>query len=697
MFLTTQQKPNRLANEKSPYLLQHAYNPVDWHPWGKEAFDRAKQEDKLVFLSIGYSTCHWCHVMAHESFEDEEVAAYLNEHFVSVKVDREERPDIDHIYMTVCQALTGQGGWPLTVILTPEQEPVFAGTYFPKRRRFGRIGLMELLQQIHLAWTRDREKVLSAGQDIARHVKQAFAAQGRPGDADEGFVRRMYEQLRSQYDAEYGGFGDAPKFPTPHQLIFLLRYGHLRGEAEATEMASNTLERMYRGGLYDHVGFGFARYSTDRRWLVPHFEKMLYDNALLALAYTEAYQATGRPLFAAVARDVLTYLLRDMWDREGAFHAAEDADSEGQEGKYYLWTVDEVRAVLGDELGDRYCRCFDITPAGNFEGRSIPNLVERTMEAFARQEGLDPDEWRAQVREAHERLRSARERRVRPHRDDKILTAWNALAAAALARAGRVLAEPAWVEAAEQVYGFVHRHLIRPDGRLLARYRDGDAAHLAYADDYAFWVWAALELYEATFRMDYLNGALRLQQDMQRLFWDEARGGYYFYGSDGEVLLARPKEMYDGAIPSANSVAAWNLLKLARITGQPEWTSLAERQLSACAGEAGRHPAGYTQFGIAVLMALGPSREIVLAGPPEDEEAARMRAVLQRTYLPNAILLAHDGAEGQRRLADIVPFVASQGLVNGRPAAYVCEQYACQQPVFDAGALARSLSSGHPS
>ncbi|MCL6517719.1 MAG: thioredoxin domain-containing protein [Alicyclobacillus sp.] len=630
--------------------------------------------------------------MAHESFEDDEVAAYLNEHFVSIKVDREERPDIDHIYMTVCQAMTGQGGWPLTVILTPDQHPVFAGTYFPKRRRFGRIGLLELLEQIQSAWRQDPDRIRSSGAKIVRHLRTALTAQGGAGESpDASVLQTARRQLEEMYDPVYGGFGEAPKFPTPHQLVFLLRYGRLYADAKAVEMAAHTLERMHRGGLYDHVGFGFSRYSSDRRWLVPHFEKMLYDNALLALAYTEGYQATGRPLFARVCREVLTYLLRDMRHPEGAFHAAEDADSEGMEGRYYLWTPEEVRAVLGDPLGDRYCRCFDITASGNFEGRSIPNLVGRTLQAFAEQEGLRPQAWMDEVAQAHERLRLARERRVRPHRDDKILTGWNALAIAALARAGRVFAEPAWIEAALRAHAFLQARLRRPDGRWLARYRDGEAAHPAYAEDYAYLVWAALELYEATFHPAHLAQALEWQTEMQRLFWDDAAGGYFFYGVDGEPLIARPKEVYDGATPSANSAAAWNLVRIARITGDPLWSGIAERQLAFCAAEARQHPAGYTHFCVALLMALGPGREIVIAGPPEDPEVAAMRRVVQRAYLPNAILLAHDGAGEQARVAELAPFVAQQGLVDGRPAAYVCERYACRQPVFHADALSQAL------
>ncbi|MCL6547583.1 MAG: thioredoxin domain-containing protein [Alicyclobacillus sp.] len=634
--------------------------------------------------------------MERESFEDDEVAGLLNQHYIPVKVDREERPDIDHIYMTVCQAMTGQGGWPLTVILTPDRKPMFAGTYFPKTGRYGRPGLLDILRRVRALWERDRDRLKTGAAEIMSALAPRME-ETTPGEPGPALVHEAYDRLAGRFDEAFGGFGPAPKFPTPHNLVFLLRYARavarapwaadgtgVRSRADrAVEMAERTLEAMYRGGLFDHVGFGFARYSTDRLWLVPHFEKMLYDNALLAIAYTEAHLATGRRWYGSVAEDVLTYVLRSMTSAEGGFYSAEDADSEGEEGKFYLWTPDEVRAVLGEADGLTYCQLYDITPEGNFEGRNIPNLLGGLPEEFARARGLDPGVFAAQVRHWNQLLWARREQRVHPHKDDKVLTAWNGLMMAAMAVAGRALGRPEFVRAAERAEAFVRDRLTGPGGRLLARYRDGEAKHLGYADDYAFLIWGLLELYQATFDPKHLERALALQRQMVDLFWDQRRDGFFLYGSDGEPLVARPKEVYDGATPSANSVAAMNLLRLARMTGDPRWEEMANRQLRAFAGDVAEHPDAHAHYLAALLFALGPGRELVLAGRPEADDTRRMADGLNRMYLPEAVCLLHPDGDGAETVERLAPFTAGQRSADGQAVLYICENFACRQPESD--------------
>ncbi|MBE3553289.1 MAG: thioredoxin domain-containing protein [Kyrpidia tusciae] len=705
-------KPNRLAREKSPYLLQHAYNPVDWFPWSEEAFEKAQQENKPVFLSIGYSTCHWCHVMEQESFEDPEVAELLNRHFVAIKVDREERPDVDHLYMAVCQALTGQGGWPLTVFLTPEKEPFFAGTYFPKRSRYGRPGLMELLGRVAELWEKRADRVRDAGRHLVGQIGEALerAAQG---EVEAGTLTRAFEQLLSTYDHTFGGFGQAPKFPRPHDLLFLLRYGVRSGRREAFDMVQGTLEGMRRGGIWDHVGFGFARYSTDRRWLIPHFEKMLYDNALLALAHLEAYQALGDPRWAETAREIFLYVRREMTDPAGGFYSAEDADSEGEEGKFYVWTPREIAEAVGSEDGEVLCRYFGVTEEGNFEGgRSVLNKIDTDEDFLAREMGMTPEEMERKVRRGLEVLRAVRDRRVHPHKDDKILTAWNGLMIAALARGARVLGDADYLVSARRAAEWIWRTLRQGDGRLLARYRDGEAGILGYLDDYAFYIWGLLELYQADGDVVWLRRAIRLAQDVRTLFWDEKEGGCFLTGSDAEALWSRPKTAEDGALPSGNSVLALDLLWLGRLTGDPSWERWAEEELRAFAGVVSRYPAGYTFFLTAWDFALGPSEEIVVAEPVRNEEgasgegfagvpqaqgsfaAARWPAEVRRLYLPRALWVVRpDGAEGDR-VAEVLPWVSGHRSKDGRAQVYICRGNACERPLPWGHAAARLQSIG---
>ncbi|KPV43698.1 thioredoxin domain-containing protein [Alicyclobacillus ferrooxydans] len=693
------QHPNRLMAEKSPYLLQHAANPVDWYPWGEEAFQKAEHENKPVFLSIGYSTCHWCHVMAHESFEDDEVAGMLNQHFVSIKVDREERPDVDSIYMSVCQALTGQGGWPLTVVMTPDKRPFFAGTYFPKTKKYGRIGLMELLERLNYEWQHNREKVESTGSQIVEAVAAQYRAKDGQGTFSKAFLTAAFESFLQQFDAEYGGFGDAPKFPTPHNLSFLLRYHRFTGNPEALEMVTRTIDTMREGGIWDHVGYGFARYSVDRRWLIPHFEKMLYDNALLGILYLEAYQVTGKQAYADTAEQIFTYVEREMADKAGGFYSALDADSEGEEGKFYAWDADEVRAVLSKTLDEAtvalFCEYYNITDYGNFEGRNILHTIHRDDNDFCEDKGVTADELRRTLEKCRQLLFEVRERRVHPHKDDKILTGWNGLMIAALAKAGQVLGETKYVDRAVKAAEFILTEMRRQDGRLLARYRDGDAAILGYLDDYAFLSWGLIELYEAGFDERYLQEAVKLSSQMLELFRDPADGGLFLSGYDSEEVIARPKEVYDGALPSGNSVAAHNLFRLARLTNHAEFESAAEDCLSAFANQVKRYPSGFTHYLMALMYAVLPSREVVLVGQSANDNLNQMRRLVQSRFLPNTVWLVQhvdERSEKGRGDDELLAFLDDYQMVNHQAAAYVCEQFACQAPTTDIGILTEQLN-----
>jgi uncharacterized protein YyaL (SSP411 family) len=686
-----------LAKEQSPYLLQHAHNPVDWYPWGAEAFDRAAREDKPVFLSIGYSTCHWCHVMERESFESDEIAALLNEHFVAIKVDREERPDVDHVYMAVCQALTGSGGWPLTVILTPEKEPFFAGTYFPPAARYGNPGMRELLFQITSAWNGQRDRILEAAAKITDSIREQ--SHGTPGDAPgEGALLRGFEQLHARFDEEHAGFGGAPKFPTTHQLSFLLRWWKRTGDGRALDMVERTIRALRRGGIYDHVGFGIHRYATDRVWKVPHFEKMLYDQALFLVAVLECAQATRDSFYAAVAREIVTYVLRDLTGPEGGFLSAEDADSEGEEGKFYVWTAEELRRVLGEEDSALLTDVYGVDPGGNWVdpahgGLTGTNILHLSgdIAQVAHARGLDPAATARRLEAARVKLLEVRSGRPRPHRDDKVLTSWNGLMIAAIARAAQVLGEPAYADAAARAAAFIQENLVRDDGRLLARWRNGDAAHLGYLDDYAFMAWGNLELYEATFEPAYLAEARRLADGMNALFADEVEGGYFFTGEDGEPLLTRAKESYDGAAPSGNSIAALVLLKLSRLTGDGAYEARADRLFGAFAGQVAQLPAAHAQLLSALDFAMGPSREITLAADLGDPRLPGLVAAVRRPFLPNTVVHLRPAAGDGGSLAALAPYVAAQAARGGEPTAYVCERFACKEPVTDPKALAALL------
>jgi len=684
---------NHLADQKSPYLLQHADNPIDWYPWGEEAFARAQKEDKPIFLSIGYSACHWCHVMEEESFEDEEVAGLMNRHFVAIKVDREERPDIDHIYMTACQAMTGSGGWPLTIIMTAQGQPFFTGTYFPRESKYGRPGLLEVLKQVADLWQQDRRRLRQTGRQMAQAL-QSLAASSAEGPLTEEILHSAYGKLRERFDSLHGGFGEAPKFPTAHHLTLLLRWWRRHQQGEALDMVEKTLQSMRAGGIYDHLGFGFHRYATDSQWLVPHFEKMLYDQALLSLAYLEAFQVTGQERYAQAAREIFSYVLRDMTSPEGGFYSAEDADSEGGEGRYYVWRPDQIGSVLGREEGALFGRFFGVTAEGNFEDGASVLHRPFTLEEFAERESMSPRQLERFLETSRQKLLVARRRRVPPLKDDKILTDWNGLMIAALARGAWVLEDEEYARAAQRASDFLFAELRDANGRLLHRYRDGQAAIAGFLDDYAFLLWGLIELYEATFQARYLEEALGLARHMEELFWDAQGGGFFLTAVDGEPLLMRPREVTDGAVPSGNSVAALNLLRLGRLTARSSWEDRAREAIDSFAAQVAGSPGGFSHLLMALDFALGPAREVVIAGDPQGQDTRRMLAALRGRFLPNAVVLLHGGDPGDRALEELIPAVRDQVPVAGQAAAYVCRNFACRMPVTDAGEMMALIQPG---
>ncbi|KAA3599230.1 MAG: thioredoxin domain-containing protein [Candidatus Scalindua sp. AMX11] len=680
---------NRLIHEKSPYLLQHAENPVDWYAWGPEAFEKAKKENKPIFLSIGYSTCHWCHVMAHESFEDPEVARLMNEVFVCIKVDREERPDIDNIYMAVCQMMTRSGGWPLTIFMTPDKKPFFAGTYIPKESRFGRAGLVELIPKINEVWQTRHDEILETADKITANLTQPSTGPTGP-KLDETTLKTAYEQLSGRFDEQLGGFGTAPKFPTSQNFLFLLRYWQRTGDDKALRMVERSLKSMRNGGIYDHIGFGFHRYSTDPHWLVPHFEKMLYDQALLAIAFTETYQATGKVEYGDTAQEIFTYILRDMTDKGGGFYSAEDADSEGVEGKFYLWTEDEIRQTLSKEDADLIITLFNVKKEGNFKDEAtgektdanIPHLDKPLTETAFKME-ISVEELKTRMNGARKQLFTARKQRVHPHKDDKILTDWNGLMIAALAKGAQVFHNQKFLDAAKRATDFILKEMHREDGRLLHRYRDGQSAILAHVDDYAFLIWGLLEVYEATFDTHYLKTALDLNSEMIQNFWDEKGGGFFFTADDAEDLIVRQKEIYDGAIPSANSVSLLNLLRLGRITANPELETKAMKIAETFASDVSGYPSGYTQFLVSLDFGIGPSYEIVIVGDPQASDTEEMLATLRKHFVPNKVVLLKPNNQESPDIVRFAKYLEHHSSIDNKATAYVCLNYACKMPTTD--------------
>ncbi|MBA4537146.1 thioredoxin domain-containing protein [Bacillus aquiflavi] len=673
--MSTNKKPNRLIAEKSPYLLQHAYNPVEWYPWGQEAFEKAKAENKPIFLSIGYSTCHWCHVMERESFEDEAVAKLINERFVSIKVDREERPDIDSVYMNVCQMLTGQGGWPLNVFLTPDLKPFYAGTYFPKESRYGRPGIVDAITQLSDKYHHERERIDSVAGQITESLQQAAKRTGTK-KLSARILHKTYEQLSNSFDSIYGGFGGAPKFPIPHHLMYLLRYYKWTDAELALKMVEKTLDSMANGGIYDHVGFGFARYSTDQMWLVPHFEKMLYDNALLLYVYSEAYQVTKKDTYEKIVAEIIQFIKKEMTDQHTAFYSALDADSEGIEGKYYVWSKQEVISILGEQLGPYYCDLYDITENGNFEGKNIPNLIHTNVLSVSEKYGFTVEEGKQQLEKARQRLFEERSKRARPHLDDKVLTSWNALMIAGLTKAAKVFNKEEYRQLAEKAFSFIENTMFRHD-RLMARYREGEVKYEAYLDDYAFLLWAAIELYELTFEVHYLQTALRLAERMKDSFWDDEKGGFFFTSKEAKAVLVREKQIADGALPSGNSVAAVQLIKLSHLTGEMKWREMTEKMLTTFEQDVSSYGASFTYFLQSILLMEMGLKEVVILG--NNPDVMEMLTTVRKQFLPETIVLNTDDP---KRLEHVSPF-AGQYEKIAETTIYICENFACQQPLTD--------------
>jgi uncharacterized protein YyaL (SSP411 family) len=684
-------RPNRLISEKSPYLLQHAYNPVDWHPWDAKAFDKAKKEDKPVFLSIGYSTCHWCHVMERESFVDPMIAQLLNETFVCIKVDKEERPDIDSVYMKVCQMLTGSGGWPLTIIMTHDKKPFFAATYIPRRTRFGRTGMMELIPRIQSLWESRREELIKSAEKVTDlFMKTEGVHTVKNGELGESILKTTFEELDRQFDECNGGFGVAPKFPSAHNLLFLLRYWKRSGNEKALHMVEKTLKAMRLGGIYDHLGFGFHRYSTDSKWLVPHFEKMLYDQAMLTLAYTEAFQATGRGEYEQTVRETLTYVLRDMTDPQGGFYSAKDADSEGEEGKFYLWTEDEVSRFLSADETNLVRKIFNLEKGGNFEdestwkrtGRNIL-YMKKSLDENASKLGISSGMLQEKFDIARQKLYDERVKRVAPSKDDKILTDWNGLMIAALAKAARVFDETEYRDASKKAVDFVLNKLLDSKGRLLHRYRDGEVAIPGFLDDYAFFIWGLLELYETTFEVEYLVSALKLSEELAKHFWDEEDGGFFFSGDDAEEILVRKKEIHDGAIPSGNSVAFLNLIRLARMTANTDLEDRASEMLSSFSGIVSKSPVAYTYLMTGVDFVLGVSYEVVIVGNYLSEDTKSLIRTLRNKFIPNKVVLLRECNEMLPKISHLAAFTRDLHTLEGKATAYICKNYKCNLPTTD--------------
>ena len=671
---------NRLAKESSPYLLQHQYNPVDWYPWGQEAFDKAAELDRPIFLSIGYSTCHWCHVMEHESFEDEQVAELLNENFISIKVDREEMPEVDHVYMSVCQAMTGRGGWPLTIIMTPKKEPFFAGTYFPKSGRLGRPGMMELLPSIADAWKNRHDELVKSANKI--HEFLISSNTKKLGDAlNESILQDTYSQFVNQFDKDHGGFGTRPKFPSPHNLIFLLRFHHMTGDKTSLMMVEKTLQEMRMGGIFDHVGFGFHRYSTDAEWLVPHFEKMLYDQAMLAMAYTEAFQLTGNKVYKKTAEEIFTYVQRDMTHSLGGFYSAEDADSEGEEGLFYLWKIEELNSILEGEDARYVQHVFNLQPDGNYKDESTGQFTGRNIFYLNKSTSELADKKKMSV--IREKLFHAREKRIHPIKDDKILTDWNGLMIAAFAKAGVAFDSQELIEAAEKSAEFIFENLTDEKGRMKKRFRIGVSGLDAHLDDYAFFVWGLLELYEATFNIQYLQKAIQLSEIMVAEFWNESSGGFYLGSDKTEALIVRSITGYDGAIPSGNSIAAMNLLKLTRITGDVKWAEMADKTFNVFSNEIERAPTGFTSMVTAFLFESDHPKEIVIVGSGKDPETWAALDRIKSTYNPNKVLLFKDIDDTERELSPLAKWTATQQTIDNKTTFYVCQDFACKIPTTD--------------
>ncbi len=696
-------KANRLIDEKSPYLLQHAFNPVDWYPWGDEAFRKAREEDRPIFLSIGYSTCYWCHVMEREVFEDTAIARLMNEKLISIKVDREERPEIDRVYMTAVQAMTGSGGWPMSLFLTHDLKPFYAATYIPPSSRYGRPGFIDVVSRIDQLWHSDRKKLLESSAQLAEFLTKSASGHSTSFLPTDSALSAAFEQYRESFDPEHGGFGGGPKFPRPSSFNFLLRYYARTGADSALEMTLKTLQAMAHGGVYDHIGGGFHRYSVDGQWRVPHFEKMLYDQAQLVTSYLEAYQITHDGFYAAMARDIINYVSKVLTDEGGGFYSAEDAESaaepggDKEEGQYYLWTKTEIASLLGTKDAEVFAWFYGVTDSGNalsdpmnvFAGKNIL-YAARDIESASRRFGKTVDDVKALLGRGRTVLLAEREKRPRPHLDDKIITAWNGLMISALAKASEILDDSTYLIAAEKGARFILTKLYDPQkGLLLRRYRDGDARFPGSLQDYAFFAAGLIDLYEASFDTRWLDLAISLTKHQIETFW--GADGFRETQHPGNLPFANLREEYDGAEPSGNSLAALNLLRLAQMTDRKEWTQLAERTIGAFGQQFQRNPDGLSQMLVALDWRLGTPREIILAGTRSGEDTRKMLRVIHSRFLPTKVLLLADAGGQGGSLAAYLPFTRTMTMAGGKATAYVCENYACQSPTADPAALERIL------
>jgi len=683
---------NRLIFESSPYLLQHARNPIDWYPWGAEAFKKAIAEDKPIFLSIGYTTCHWCHVMEHESFEDQEVADLMNRDYVCIKVDREERPDVDNIYMSVTQMMTGRGGWPMTVIMSPDKIPFFTGTYFPKK------SMTQLVPHFANIWKNERDKVSEVGESIMISLEE-MQANRTGGDLNATHLDACFDALRKNFDHQFGGFGNRPKFPTAHTLSFLLRYYKRTEKKDALDMVKLTLEKIHQGGIYDQVGLGIHRYSVDKEWLVPHFEKMLYDQALFAQASLECFQVTKDPYFSRIVKEILTYITRDMTSPEGGFYSAEDADSEGEEGKFYVWTQEEVEQILGPKDAKLFQEVYRFEKDGNFldestnekTGANIPHL-RKSLDLHADLKNQENKEFRKKIKSLNAKLFTYRKKRIHPQKDDKVLTDWNGLMISTFAKSAKALNQTKYLNIARKAADFCLSKLRQKNGRLLKRWRKGKAGLPAHLEDYAFLIQGLLDLYEASFDVKYLRSAIELVDLTLEHFEDREEGGFFLTADDGEKLLIRAKEIYDGAIPSGNSVMALNLLRVHKITGKERYLNSSENLFSAFSGFLEKNPQGAEVLLHALDFKLSPPKEIVIAGELGSKETSQLIEAINQNFIPGKILLFRPTGNEEPEITKLSPFLINLNLVNGKPAVYICENQTCQQPETDPKKVVQALA-----
>ncbi len=688
---------NRLIHETSPYLLQHAHNPVDWYAWGPEALEKARTEDKPIFLSIGYSACHWCHVMERESFEKEPTAKLMNDLFVNIKVDREERPDLDSIYMEAVQAMTGQGGWPMSVFLTPDGQPFYGGTYYPPEPRYGMPAFRQVLASVASAYTTKRGQIFEQAQKLTDMLQRTGELATEANELSTALLDEAVKQLLQYFDSEEGGFGSQPKFPQPMTLDFAMTQSARTGDLDALYMAELTLEKMAEGGIYDHLGGGFHRYSVDAVWLVPHFEKMLYDNAQLLRSYLHAWQITKQPRYRRVLDETIDYVLREMTAPDGGFYSTQDADSEGVEGKFFVWTPDEIERVIGAEAARVFNLHYGVSTRGNFEGENILH-VSSTVEGVAKQFGLRVEQVEKSLADSRQKLFVAREKRIKPQRDEKILTEWNGLMIHALAECGTTLDRPDALQAAQNAANFVLSRMSQPDGKLYRSYKaatdsagapqNTQARLNAYLEDYAALARALVALYEATFDLRWLGEATRLTRLIIEQFGDAQNGGFFQTGVDHEQLVVRRKDFIDNALPSGNSLAAETLLRLAVLLGNEEYRKAATRILLLMKESMARQPTGFGRLLCGLNTLLSPSQEIALAGDPAAADTQALLQVIQRHYLPTTVLALKRPAE-----STLLPLLENRELVNGKAAAYVCENYTCQLPVTDGQALEKLLQS----